>query len=76
MQLSVLEMLFTSELPTFEENEEVNKSVEKTNNDEKVEEKSDLSKEQEKNLQIVQVKLKKAKKDHQVIKQIQQKPQK
>jgi cytoskeletal protein RodZ len=39
---------FTSELPTFEENEEVNKSVEKTKNDEKVEEKSDLSKEQEK----------------------------
>ena len=30
---------FTSELPTFEENEEVNKSVEKTKNDEKVEEK-------------------------------------
>ena len=29
---------FTSELPTFEENEEVNKSVEKTKNDEKVEE--------------------------------------
>ena len=39
---------FTSELPTFEENEEVNKSVEKTKNDEKMEEKSDLSKEQEK----------------------------
>lgn len=34
---------FTSELPTFEDNEEVNKSVEKTKNDEKVEEKSDLS---------------------------------
>ena len=33
-------------------------------------------KNKKKNLQIVQVKLKKAKKDHQVIKQIQQKPQK
>lgn len=41
---------FTSELPTFMENEEANKTVEKTKNDVKIEEKSDLSKEQEKEI--------------------------
>lgn len=41
---------FTIELPTFMENEESNKPVEKNKNDVKIEEKSDLSKEQEKEI--------------------------